>query len=146
MIYKIKNTKNSLQRKLELSDGVVVGNLLPIMDEFLTELGNDFNTSNAFTLVYKLLKEINSSLRQPNTSIEVLCDQYKTLSDMLSILGINANLPNLTEVEKNLVKSWQKARKEKIILANKYNVSISSIVWMGGNRYIIVKNGQEIII
>lgn len=110
---KIKNTKNSLQRKLELSDGVVVGNLLPIMDEFLTELGNDFNTSNAFTLVYKLLKEINSSLRQPNTSIEVLCDQYKTLSDMLSILGINTNLPNLTEEEKNLVKSWQNARKEK---------------------------------
>lgn len=43
-------------------------------------------------------------------------------------------------------KAIEKARKEKIILANKYNVSISSIVWMGGNRYIIVKNGQEIII
>ena len=110
---KIKNTKNSLQRKLELFGIEKEGTLLPIMDDFLTELGNDFNTSNAFTLVYKLLKEINSSLRNPNVDINLLCDQYKTLSDMLSILGINTCLPMLTDKEKALVISWQNARKEK---------------------------------
>ena len=111
---KIKNTKNSLQRKLELVDQPLEQpTLLPIMDEFLSELGNDFNTSNAFTLVYKLLKEINNSLRNPNTNVNDLNNQYLTLSDMLNILGINQELKPLTEEEKELVKKWQSARKEK---------------------------------
>lgn len=111
---KIKNTKNSLQRKLELADQPLEQpTLLPIMDEFLSELGNDFNTSNAFTLVYKLLKEINNSLRNPNTNVNDLNNQYLTLSDMLNILGINQELKPLTEEEKELVKKWQSARKEK---------------------------------
>ena len=41
-------------------------------------------------------------------------------------------------------KAIEKARNEKEILAIKYNVSLSAIVWMGGHHYIIVKNGQEI--
>ena len=41
-------------------------------------------------------------------------------------------------------KAIEKAKKEKETLAIKYNVSVSSIVWMGGNNYIIVKNGKEI--
>lgn len=41
-------------------------------------------------------------------------------------------------------KAIEKARKEKIILAKKYDVSVSSIVWMGGNHYIVVKDGKEI--
>ena len=46
---------------------------------------------------------------------------------MLSILGINTNLPNLTEEEKNLVKSWQNARKEKNFeLADKIRTELDS--------------------
>ena len=63
--------------------------------------------------MYKLLKEINNSLRNPNTNVNDLNNQYLTLSDMLNILGINQELKPLTEEEKELVKKWQSARKEK---------------------------------
>lgn len=38
----------------------------------------------------------------------------------------------------------EKASKDKLKIAQKYNVSPSSIVWMGDNHYIVVKDGKEI--
>ena len=38
----------------------------------------------------------------------------------------------------------EKAIKDKAELAAQYGVSISSIVWIGDNRYIVVKDGEEI--
>ena len=36
------------------------------------------------------------------------------------------------------------AMQRKVELSKQYGVPISSIVWMGGNYYIIVKDGREI--
>lgn len=41
-------------------------------------------------------------------------------------------------------KAIEKAMKDKNELAKEYNVSTSSIVWIGNNHYIIVKDGKEI--
>ncbi len=38
----------------------------------------------------------------------------------------------------------EKAQRDKAQLAAKYNVPPSSVVWAGGNRYIVVKDGAEI--
>ena len=38
----------------------------------------------------------------------------------------------------------EKAMKDKKELAIEYGVSISSIVWIGDNKYIVVKDGKEI--
>ena len=38
----------------------------------------------------------------------------------------------------------EKAIKDKAELAAQYGVSTSSIVWIGDNRYIVVKDGKEI--
>ena len=38
----------------------------------------------------------------------------------------------------------EKAIKDKAELAVQYGVPTSSIVWIGDNHYIVVKNGQEI--
>lgn len=37
-----------------------------------------------------------------------------------------------------------KAQKDKARLASLYDVPISAIVWIGGNEYIIVKDGVEL--
>lgn len=41
-------------------------------------------------------------------------------------------------------KAIEKAYKAKCKLATAYNVEITSIVWMGDNKFIIVDNGKEI--
>lgn len=38
----------------------------------------------------------------------------------------------------------ERAKREKLELAKKYDVSPSAIVWLGDSRYIVVKGGQEI--
>ena len=38
----------------------------------------------------------------------------------------------------------EKAIKDKKELAEQYNVSVSSVIWYGNNKYIVIKNGKEI--
>lgn len=40
----------------------------------------------------------------------------------------------------------EKAIKDKKELAEMYGVSVSSVVWIGDNKYIIIKDGKEIMI
>ena len=39
-----------------------------------------------------------------------------------------------------------KAKKDRVELSIEYGVAISSIVWIGDNHYIVVKDGKEIYI
>lgn len=48
----------------------------------------------------------------------------------------------MTKAEKAIEKSY----KAKYKLATAYNVEMTSIVWMGGNKFIIVDNGKEIVV
>ena len=41
-------------------------------------------------------------------------------------------------------KAIEKAFQTECRLAKEYNVDVTSIVWMGSNRFIIVDNGKEI--
>lgn len=40
----------------------------------------------------------------------------------------------------------EKAIKDKKELAEMYGVSVSSVVWIGENKYIVIKDGKEIMI
>ena len=37
-----------------------------------------------------------------------------------------------------------KAKKDKIELSKSYSVPVSAIVWIGDNKYIVVKDGKQI--
>lgn len=41
-------------------------------------------------------------------------------------------------------KAIEKAQKDRAELADSYNVPISAVVWLGDNKYIVIKNGEEI--
>lgn len=47
---------------------------------------------------------------------------------------------------KNIMKNAaiEKAAKDKVALSKEYGVPTSSVVWMGDNHYIVVKDGVEI--
>lgn len=110
---KIEKAYISLYRKLELSDQLQEGNILEIMEQFLTEMAYDFNTANAVSILYLLIKEINKNLRNPRVEISVLQDLFTTFQTMLQILGLKVDLNPLTSEEKELVQKWNEARKVK---------------------------------
>ena len=112
-------------RKLELLD-LNSGDVLPIMDEFLNEMAYDFNTANALSVMYNLMKQMNTSLRNKDIDLKIIQDEFRTFSDMLYILGIDVSYNQLTKEEKELVLAWQKARNDKDyekadLLRNKIN-------------------------
>ncbi len=111
--YKIEKLFISLYRKLELSYNLKEGNVLPIMNEFLNEMAYDFNTANAIAKLYDLMKIINTHLRDKNITISSLQDDYKTLKDMLYVLGINVDIKPLNSDELKLVNDWLDARNNK---------------------------------
>lgn len=123
---KIEKLYVSLFRKLELVDALEGGKPLDVIDEFLTEMAYDFNTANAITHLYALMKKMNADIRRNDLDVSVLQDEFKTFKDMLYVLGINVDIRPLTDEEKVLVIDWQNARKNKDfekadLLRNKIN-------------------------
>lgn len=43
-------------------------------------------------------------------------------------------------------KAIEKAQKDRIDLAVLYDVPPSCVVWKGNNKYIVIKNGKEILV
>jgi cysteinyl-tRNA synthetase len=110
---KIEKLYISFYRNLELKNALNIGEKIEIIDDFLNEMAYDFNTANAITHLYSLMKKMNSDIRTPDTDVKILADEFKTYQDMLYILGIEVDLLPLSEEEKTLVLDWQSARKNK---------------------------------
>ena len=89
---KIEKLYVSVFRKLELQDALTDGKVLDVMDEFLSEMAYDFNTANAITHMYSLMKKMNADIRKNDLSIEILQSEFKTFKDMLYVLGIKVDI------------------------------------------------------
>lgn len=125
---KIEKTYISLYRRLELNDCLQKGETLAIMEQFLNEMAYDFNTANALSALYTLLKEINKDLRSPSTEVKTLQDELTTLQAMLFVLGLKMDIAPLSIEEKELVNNWNKARQEKnFALADTYRQKIQEL-------------------
>lgn len=116
---KIQRAYISLFRKLEFEyqdlQSVVIKNLelLAIKQEFIDAMSNDFNTANAITAFFKLVKFANMILRNKETSKDLLQETKMLFDEFSYVLGIEIRLNYLTEEEKDLIHSWEQARSEK---------------------------------
>lgn len=114
---KIKTTFNQLHLKLDVAGGLdvqeeKVAELEELMHQFTTALDDDFNTSNAITHFYSVIKEVNKMMRAKAS--EGKCKYaLMTLQNMAYILGFDLKKKRLTLEERELMKSWEVARKAK---------------------------------
>ena len=115
-LFDVVNGEEELVQKIvrmSMQNALNIGEKIEIIDDFLNEMTYDFNTANAITHLYSLMKKMNSDIRRPDTDVKILADEFKTYQDMLYILGIEVDLLPLSEEEKTLVLDWQSARKNK---------------------------------
>jgi len=114
---KIKTTFNQLHLKLDVAGALdvqeeKVAELEELMHQFTTALDDDFNTSNAITHFYSVIKEVNKMMRAKAS--EGKCKYaLMTLQNMAYILGFDLKKKRLTLEERELMKSWEVARKAK---------------------------------
>lgn len=114
---KLESTMKQLYRKLDLLDGLKSVNLedpqiKSLVNDFDDAMDQDFNTANAITALQALLKLVNKAIRQ-RLAISSYQQMYEALNYMTSILGLKVELQALSKADKDMVKEWEKARKEK---------------------------------
>ena len=111
---KMEKTYISLFRTLELNDALKEeGCVENYKEAFLSEMANDFNTPNAFTVLYQVLKDVNVMLRQKEKDYSLLSRYLKTIDLMFYVLGLVPSIKLLSESQKELVNNWYRARSEK---------------------------------
>ena len=115
---KIKRAYVSLYRDLELSGNlekaeVKDDQLLNIKNEFIDAMSNDFNTANALTAIFNLVKQINLYTRNKDTSVSLKKEALELLTELLWVLGIEVDIKPLTKEEKEIVSEWNNARLNK---------------------------------
>lgn len=114
---KIKSTFDQLHLKLDLAEaldiaGEEVLEIEALMKQFTEALDDDFNTSNAITSLYGVIKEINKMTRAKAS--DASCKYaLMTLQNMAYIFGFDLNKKRLTAEERELMKAWEEARKAK---------------------------------
>ena len=105
-------------------------------------LGRDKNgnykfESTTYGWIYLVSKD-KSKVKMPNK------DEWRDMIDR----GVKKSFPESLSKElkeaKNADKAIEKAQKDKEKIAKKYDVFPTAIVWRGGNKFTVVKNGKEI--
>ena len=99
--------------KLQLNNISVEEGTPSDMTGFISALADDLNTSNALSELFKVLKEGNTLLRTREIDFERLTGVFFSLKDMLSILGLELELPILTEEDKELFKEYDLSKANK---------------------------------
>ena len=83
------------------------------INKFLESLADDLNTANALAELYNLLKEINQQIRNRETDYEVLNNQFKTLTDMFYVLGLDIKYVKFDDSISQLYKDYLLSKENK---------------------------------
>ena len=83
------------------------------IEKFLESLADDLNTANALAELYNLIKEANQTIRTREIDFAKLNNQFKTLTDMFNVLGLNIEYVKLGDEEKALYNEYLAAKQEK---------------------------------
>ena len=83
------------------------------IDKFLEALANDLNTANALAELYNLLKDVNQQIRNRETDLALLNNQFKTLTDMFYVLGLDITYVKFDDNISTLYKEYLLSKENK---------------------------------
>ena len=83
------------------------------IEPFLLSLADDLNTANALTEVYNLIKLANQEIRVRDINYIKVNDIFKSLMDMLGVLGLDIPYVKMDEKDKNLYKNYLISKENK---------------------------------
>ena len=83
------------------------------INKFLEALADDLNTANALAELYNLLIDINQQIRNRETDYALLNDQFKTLTDMFYVLGLDIKFVKFDEEISSLYKDYLLSKENK---------------------------------
>ena len=95
-------------------EGIDINKGIPLyIDGFIKAMADDLNTANAMMELYNLIKESNMTLRSKEIDFDKLNDQFKTLTDMFYVLGLDITYVKLSEEDKKLFNEYLESKKNR---------------------------------
>ena len=83
------------------------------IDNFIAAMADDLNTANAMMELYNLIKEANMTMRNREVDFEKLNNQFKTMTDMFNVLGLNIPFVKLGKEDLKLYQEYMLAKQNK---------------------------------
>lgn len=92
-----------------------------LIEAFLEPLRDDFNTANAYKVIFDTMKDLNNSLRGRDLDYQKINELVNTVIKMLAILGIDYEMMEISEEDLKNYDLWNEAKENKDFdLADKY--------------------------
>ena len=96
-----------------------------LKEEFIEAMSDDFNTANAITTVHKLVKIMNSLIRQTPEDPLIIKEILSLFEQITEVLGILTPIIPLNSQQISLIKKWREARNNKnFALADSYREEV----------------------
>ena len=112
-VNKMQMAYKQMALKLQLNHIDISKGQPAYIDKFIEAMADDLNTANALAELYNLIKESNQTIRSQNIDFEKLNNQFKTLTDMFSILGLNITYTKMTAEDYDLYDQYMASKAEK---------------------------------
>lgn len=110
---KIHSTFNMLSVRIQLLNGDRSELFTAKAQDFIDQLCDDLNISNALSVLYQQLKEVNVLLRNAKTPLHQLEEYYRSLKIMLNTLALEDREVILSAEDHQLYQQYVTARDEK---------------------------------
>ena len=112
-INKIKMVVKQAGLLLQTSDIDIEAGKPTNIDNFLLALADDLNTANAMMEMFNVVKLLNMELRNKEKDLPKINDLFKTLNDMLYVLGLDIPYVKMNEEDKKIYKEYMICRENK---------------------------------
>lgn len=99
--------------KLQINDVTTTQIQEQWMTKYVDFLADDLNVSDAITVIFEVVKELNNALRVREVNFCNVSMLKNTLNQMLSLIGMLPYEISLSTDEKLLYQNWENAKKEK---------------------------------
>ena len=99
--------------KLDINDAFDDLENEKFMDDYLSCLANDLNVSDAMTVLFNAVKELNQLIRARDVNYKAVSQLFNTINHMLDLIGIYPYSKKLTKEEKEIYYAWQNAKDSK---------------------------------
>ena len=112
-INKMKMAYKQMALTLQVNDIDIDSGKPEFIDNFISAMADDLNTANALAELYSLIKEANTTIRSREIDFNKLNNQFKTLTDMFYVLGLNITYRKLDDNDRALYREYNAAKMEK---------------------------------
>lgn len=112
-VKRIQTALNQVALQLQIHDMDINKGQPSFIGPFIEAMADDLNTANALASLYGVIKDMNQAIRTRDVDYANLNNLFKTVIDMLYVLGLDIKYTVLTDSDKQLYKEYLQAKLDK---------------------------------